>query len=340
MAPVTPAQAVATPAAAGWGGPATTVAEPPAATASAKPRRGGIPLWLLLASVVVAAALAAVAVYFVTSGDDDEGGASSAAGIVDGLMRLGRADQANISSYAGELPPEFSADFPMYEGAEIVVSIAIASEEGTGYLIVLSSEDPAEDVYAFYNDALDDDPWQVEIGRSSDEFTGLRFLRPDNIDVSGDVSLHQSQLDDRTVIYLSYNDISQAIVPGGPTDPFAIGGTRPLPAGFPEEIPIFEGAEPSVILDTYFERGQGGRAFIVSFLTKDAEDAVIEYYRTEFEGRGWVVSDAAPSGTSFAVGIEFEGGPDDGLAGSITAQQFENDPAYTQVDLLVTTSSN
>jgi hypothetical protein len=228
----------------------------------------------------------------------------------------------------------------MYEDAEVVVSIAIASEEGTGYLIVLSSPDPADEVYAFYNDALDVDPWQVEVGRASDEFTGLRFLRPDNIDVSGDVSLHQSQLDDRTVIYLSYSDISQALVPGGASDPFAVGGTRPLPVGFPEDIPIYEGAEPTVILDTYFERGQGGRAFIVTFLTKDSQDAVIEYYRQEFEGRGWVVSDAAQSGTSFALGIEFDDGPDQSVSGSITADAFENDPAYTQVDLLVTTSNN
>jgi hypothetical protein len=341
-APPPVATSAATP---GQPGDANTMtwAANPAAVASATTapaRRSGIPLWLMLLSVVVAAALAGVAVFFVTSGDDDSGGSVDAAGIVDGLMRLGRADQANISSYDGELPPEFAADFPMYEDAEVVVSIAIASEEGTGYLIVLSSPDPADEVYAFYNDALDVDPWQVEVGRASDEFTGLRFLRPDNIDVSGDVSLHQSQLDDRTVIYLSYSDISQALVPGGASDPFAVGGTRPLPVGFPEDIPIYEGAEPTVILDTYFERGQGGRAFIVTFLTKDSQDAVIEYYRQEFEGRGWVVSDAAQSGTSFALGIEFDDGPDQSVSGSITADAFENDPAYTQVDLLVTTSNN
>jgi len=293
----------------------------------------------MLVSVLVAAALAAVAVYFVTSGDDDGGSPSEAAGVVDGLMRLGRADQSNISSYAGELPPEFAPDFPLYENAEVVVSIAIASAEGTGYLIVLSSSDPADAVFDFYSDALDEDPWQVEIGRASEEFTGLRFLRPDNIDVSGDVSLHQSQLDDRTVIYLSYSDISQAIVPGA-DDPFAIGSTRPLPVGFPDDIPIYEGSEASVILDTYFERGQGGRAFIVTFLTRNSQDDVIEFYRQEFESRGWVVSDSAVANTSFALAIEFDDGPDQSVSGSISADSFEADPAYTQVDLLVTTSTS
>jgi hypothetical protein len=295
----------------------------------------------MLASVVVAAALAGLAVYFFTRDDDGGGDASEAASVVDGLMRLGRPDQSNISSFAGELPPDFAPDFPIYEGAEVVVAVSIASEEGTGYLIVLSTPDSTEEVHSFYTDALDNAPWQVEISRSSDEFTGLRFLRPDNIDVSGDVSLHRSELDERTVIYLSYNDVSQAVVPGGPSTPFAPGQTRSLPAGFPEDIPIYEGAEPTVILDTYLERGQGGRAFIVSFLTKDTQDQVIDYYRQEFEGRGWVVSDAAPSAnTSFAVGIEFDDGPTQSVSGSVSADAFEQDPAYTQVDLLVTTSGN
>ena len=41
-----------------------------------------------------------------------------------------------------------------------------------------------------------------------------------------------------------------------------------------------------------------------------------------------------------AVGIEFNDGPEQSVSGSITADSFENDPAYTQVDLLVTTSNN
>jgi hypothetical protein len=203
----------------------------------------------------------------------------------------------------------------------------------------MSTPDSASDVFSFYSDALDVDPWQVEIGRSSEEFTGLRFLRPDNIDITGDVSLHRSDLGEQTVIYLSYSDVSQAILPGGDT-PFTLGPTRPLPIGFPEDIPIYQGSEASVILDTYFERGQGGQAFIVTFLTRDTQDDVIEFYRDEFEARGWVVSDSGVSSSSFALAIEFDDGPAQSVSGSITADTFENDDTYTQVDLLVTTSNN
>lgn len=296
-------------------------------------------MWLLAIAAIVPAVIVGAVVYFLFSGGDDED-TSAAAGIVDGFMRLGQTDQSNITSYAGELPPEFAPDFPMYEGADVVVSIANASEQGTNYLIVMSTPDPTGDVFTYYSDVLDRDPWQVEIGRSSEEFTGLRFLRPDNIDISGNVSLHRSELDEQTVIYLSYSDVSQAILPGGPTDPFSVGVSRELPAGFPEDIPIYQGAEASFIMDTYFERGQGGQAFIVTFLTHDSQDSVIEYYRGEFEGRGWVVSDAGVSSTSFALAIEFDNGPDQSISRSITADSFEQDPSYTQVDLLVTTSNN
>ena len=227
-------------------------------------------------------------------------------------------------------------DFPIYAHADVVVSIANATDQGTGYLIVMSTPDALSDVYSFYSDALDKDPWQVEIGRSSAEFTGLRFSRPDNIDITGDISLHRSTLDQRTVIYLSYNDASQAVLPGGTTTPFTAGPARDLPPGFPDDIPIYQGDEQSVIYDTYFERGQGSQAFIVTFLTKDSQDAVIEYYRNEFEGRGWTVSDAGVSSTSFALSIQFDDGAAQSVSGSVTADSFDNDPSYTQIDLLVT----
>ena len=320
--------------------PSVAPAAPDPAPAPVVERKRGVPAWLLVIAAIVPAVIVGAIVFFVASGGDDEDEPSAAAGIVDGLMRLGQADQSNIQSFAGTLPPDFAPEFPIYEGADVVVSIAIASEQGTGYLIVMSTPDPTSDVFAFYTDALDQEPWQVEIGRSSQEFTGLRFLRPDNIDISGDVSLHRSDLGERTVIYLSYSDISQAILPGGPTDPFSTGISRELPAGFPEDVPIYQGTEDTIILDTYFERGQGGRAFIVTFLTRDSQNDVIEYYRDEFEARGWVVSDAGVSSTSFALAIEFDNGPDQSISGSISADSFEDDPAYTQVDLLVTTTGN
>jgi hypothetical protein len=229
---------------------------------------------------------------------------------------------------------------PIYEGAEVVVSVATASDQGTSYFIVMSTEDTPSDVFKFYSGALDEDPWQLEVGQESEEFTGLVFIRPDNIDVRGQMTLFQSELDNRTAIYLSYSDISQAVVPSPGDTPFTLGATKPLPPGFPDDVPIFAAEEASVVLDTYFERAPGGQAFIVTFLTKATQDDVIEFYTSEFEGRGWNVSEAGVLNTDFALSIDFDDADAQSLQGSITANSFDDDPAYTQVDLLVTVSSN
>jgi hypothetical protein len=288
-----------------------------------------LPLVLL---AVVPALLVGALVYSLT----DRGGDNVAAGIVDGLLRLGPSnDSTNVVSYRGRLPPEFDRSFPIYGGADVIVSIAMASQDGTSYFIVLSSDDSASDVFSFYSRRLDADPWQVEIGRSSDEFTGLRFGRPDNIDVSGDVTIHHSDLDGRTVVYLSYQDSSLSLSPGATRTPPSIGSSKPLPPGFPSDLPIYDGA---IIVDTYFERRQGGQAFIVSFLTRDGQSDILDFYTDEFRERGWVVSPSSLQATGFARGLDFDDGTNRTISGSITADSYRADSSYTRVDLLVQVS--
>lgn len=308
----------------------------PVAVAPSMQAKRGAPWLLVFAAALIPAALVGAIVFFVARGDGDS---NNAAGIVDGLIRLGPSDQATITSYKDELPPEFSSEFPIYDDADVVVSIAIAGAGGTSYFIVLSADDTPENVYAYYAEALDTEPWQLGVGRSSDAFTGMQFFRPDNINVSGDITLHQSDLDGRTSIYLSYEDIAQAITPGLDRPSFALGATKPLPPGFPSDLPIYN-SDDSVVMDTYFERSPGGQAFVVVFLTRDSEDEVINFYTDEFRNRGWNVSDSGVLSSNFALSIEFDDAADQSLQGSITANPFEDDAAYTQVDMLITVASS
>ncbi|HEX5141771.1 MAG TPA: hypothetical protein VFX19_12565 [Dehalococcoidia bacterium] len=306
----------------------------PAATASRQ--RPGLPKWLpavLLA--LIPAALVGIVVYIVAGSGGGNNGES--ARIVDGLIRLG-GTEGTTTTYAGKLPPEFTSDFPLYKNADVIVSIAIASDQGTSYFIVLASDDPASKIYEYYSGALDADPWQVEIGRSSDDFTGIRFSRPDSADISADMTLYQSEVDNKTAIYLSYQDTSQAVLPGATTSPFAIGPSRPLPAGFPKDIPIYQGDADSTVLDTYFERGQGSQAYIVTFITRDTQDDVIDFYTNEFKNRGWNVTDAGVLNTSFALSIQFDDGNAKSISGSVSADAFDQDNNYTRVDLLLQVS--
>jgi len=300
-------------------------------------RPGGIaslPAWLPWAAIAAVPALVVgILVYALTSGGGD-GGGGGAVGIVEGLLRLSPDENTKVDSFNGKLPPDFPDDFPLYRGSKVVVSFAVQTQQGTNYFAILTNSRPTHEVFEFYREALDKDPWQLEIGRSSDEFTGLRFSRPDNADVSGDITIHHSNLDGTTAIFLSYEDVSATLAPGSAGSTFSLGPTRPLPPGFPKDVPIYSERD-SVILDTYFERQPGGQVFLVSFLTRDSQDDVIKFYTDEFKGRGWTTRDStSTSSSSFAQSLDFSD-TNQSLHGSVTADTFENDSAYTKVDLLV-----
>ena len=304
-----------------------------ASSVAASPKRSrSLPKWLpLVALAVVPALIVGAIVFFVAGGSD--GGDTDAARIVDGLVRLNGSE--GMTTYEGELPPEFADDFPIY--GDVVVSIAIASEEGTSYFIVLASDDEASRIYDFYSRELDEGAWQVEFGSSGDEVSGVSFLRPDNPDITGQVSIFRSGIDGKTAMYVSYEDISQTTLPGAGDKPFVLGASRPLPPGFPNDIPIYEADAGSVVIETGFQRGQGGQLFLVTFLTKDSQDDVIEFYTQEFEKRGWNVNEGVLD-TNFALGIEFDDGPSQGITGSVNADSFDDDDSYTRVDLFIQVS--
>jgi hypothetical protein len=319
--------------------PSPETTTPQAADAgTAKPEgkaRRGLPRWLPLVLLAVVPAVVVAALAYAAWGGDggsDQGGA----GALEGILRPPSDPNTQIDSFKGEVPPGFPDDFPIYSNGKIVVSLEILSDQGTSYFVVMNTKDSTEDVYDFYNSELDDDPWQVEIGQSSEELTGVRFLRPDNPDVSGTVIIHGSDLDDTTSIYVSFEDVSAAISPGGANNPFSLGASRPLPRGFPNDVPIYSSrGNNAVVVDTYFERGGGGQIFRVSFLTKDSTDDVMKYYTDEFKGRGWTATDSTgQSPTSFALSLNFADN-NQSLQGQITADSFENDAAYTKVDMVV-----
>jgi len=319
--------------------PETAAPAPPDGEAAATSSGvGALPAWLPWAAIAIVPALVVgIVVYALASGDGGGSGGAGAVGIVEGLLRLSPDENTKVDSFNGKLPPDFPDDFPMFRGSKVVVSFAVQTNQGTNYFAILTNPRPTHDIFEFYREALDKDPWQLEIGRSSDEFTGLRFSRPDNADVSGDITIHHSELDGTTAIYLSYEDVSATLAPGSGGSTFSLGPTRPLPPGFPKDVPIYSERD-SVILDTYFERQPGGQVFLVSFLTRDSQDDVMKFYTDEFANRGWTTNDSTSSSNSFALSLDFSDG-NKSLQGSVTADVFENDSAYTKVDLLVQVTS-
>jgi len=80
-----------------------------------------------------------------------------------------------------ELPEGFPRDFPLYEKA--TVDVATVAPEGSGFLVTMETEDSRDQVRAFYERALDEDPWQVqnvdvvEVPEEGDEVVVIEFAR-------------------------------------------------------------------------------------------------------------------------------------------------------------------
>jgi hypothetical protein len=291
-----------------------------------------------LAALAVVPAVIVGILVFAFAGDSGGGSGGNAAGIVDGFLRLSPSSDQQVESFKGRLPPDLPSEVPVYGNAKPVVSYSIVTAEGTNYFSVLTTSASVDEVFEFFREAFDKDPWQVEVGQSSNDGVGIRFSRPDNADVSGIITLHHSELDDITSIFLTYEDVSAALTPGTGVSPFTLGTSKPLPAGFPSDIPVYEQDQGTVVLDTYFERAQGGQFFAVTFLTKDSQDDVIKFYTDEFGGRGWTTTDTSPGGTSFAESIEFSD-KNQTLSGQVSADSFADDAAYTKVELVVQVTS-
>ena len=314
--------------------------EMPAATAPpGRGASGGLPRWLPYFLLAVVPAVVVGVLVFAIGGGGGGGSDASAAGALDGFVRLG-GSSGDVQSFAKTLPPGFPKDLPTYSGSKLVVSFLIASDQGNNYFVIYQTKDKPDAVLKYFQDKLDKDPWQVEVAQSSSDFTGLRFSRPDNADVQGDLSVNHSDLDNQTTIYVSYQDLKPSSQAAPTQKPFKLPAAKDLPPGFPTDIPIFAGKNPSTVTATYFERGGGGTNYLVTFLTKDQQDDVIAYYKSEFGKKGWTVTDSKTTSSSFELAIDFQDGAKQQLQGSIHADTFQDDASYTQVNMLLQVSSS
>ncbi len=294
--------------------------------------------WLAYAVLAILPALVVgLAVYFFKGGSSGNDG--QAAAVIDGFLRLGQGSDQQILTFEGETPEGFPEEFPVLEGGDAVVSFHLFDEGGASYFVILSANATPDEVLDFYLAALNEDPWQVEIASASTDFTGLRFTRPDNAEVQGDVTIRGSETDGRTTVYVTFQDISLSARATPDAGPFVLGPSRPLPSGFPADVPLYESTAGEVtVTETFFQRDPGGTIFVISLLTEDGQREVIDFYETEFERLGWTFSVSDTPINEFVVGVDFSDGPGDELSGSVFADSFADEPTFTKVDIQVRVS--
>ena len=309
----------------------TAQSTPPATPA----KKSGVPRWGFFTLLAVLPALVVGILVFALSGGSEK---DSNVAVLDGFVRRFSSAGGTVLPYVGETPPGFPDEFPVYGGAREVASFAVRSGQGTTYIVSFETPDSLGEVYLFYVEQLDLDPWQIQAAVSGIEFTGVQFSRPDSADVQGDLTISHTDLDGQTAITVVFTDISQA-ASTRPEDEFVLPLTRDLPPDFPSDIPIYTaGSSDTVVIDSFFRRDAGTVSYLISFLTKDADIDVINFYTQEFQQRGWDVVDSPAQPGVFSLMIDFQDFDSEEISGSVRADFFAEDPAFTLVELLVQVS--
>ena len=288
---------------------------------------------LLVAIVVVPALLAAAAAWFVASSFDDGGGGDDRtnANVASVINAFSSGQGGSLRRIEGALPPGFPEDVPAYPGAEVVSSLISVSGEDVVYLVIYDTGDGLDDVTAHFDEALADDPWQIDGGQDARDTALRQFSKIDDADVEGLFLLAESNDANLTTIFLSVEVTSGA--DETELEEFEPEVTKPLPDGFPEGIPQYPDA---VVIQTGFQKQPQGTRYSVSLITRDSNASVLTFFRDAFETDGWSVadSDASQAGLLDAEAITFESDTGD-ITGNIVAGEFAEDKNYTRVEVNV-----
>jgi hypothetical protein len=257
------------------------------------------------------------------------------------LIAAGTETSGELRSFVGRLPEGLPVTPPQYPGAKVVVSsrqlapvgdLALQDDPAQDapqpvlFFIVLDTGDGREDVFDYYEDALDEDPWELEASFSAEELDTLQFSNLEDADISGVVSVASGGEDRRTSILISLQDA------GGLLDeaaPFVLGKSLPLPKEFPPDVPLYRGA---TVTATAFLREPANQSFLLTFLTTDSQDDVIEFYRGEFQAHGWTVLAGAPFGLEERIDFRDDGRD---IQGQVLADRFPRDRRFTEVRIQV-----
>lgn len=258
------------------------------------------------------------------------------------LQAAGTEGSESLESFPGALPPDLPEQPPLYPDARLVVSArqpapgddfetAPGAEPGAVarpllYFIVLDTGDDRAEVFSFYEEALDADPWQLQSSFSTEQLDTLQFFDVEDVDIAGAVSIATGGEDGHTSILISLQDAG-AFQEEEP--PFELQPSLRLPKEFPPDVPLFDGA---TVRGTAFFREPGNQSFLLVFLTTSSADEVLDFYREAFQANDWTVQDTGAFGVEDS--IDFRDGPGD-VQGNVLAQEFARASRYTEVRVQV-----
>lgn len=257
-----------------------------------------------------------------------------AAEIVKQVLQISQGTDAEIAVYVNRLPPGLPAGFPIYQRARIISSFRILDKDGENFFILATAQDEPDKVYAYYEEQLDKSPWQLQGATNSEDVTAVRFTKTDDPIIEGTVVINRGEEQD------SRSQIVMRVQGSAPAKEetrkaFTLGQGKPLPKGYPQSVPIYPNG---TVTSTAWLRRLGNIDFSVISLTKDPQNKVIEFYKAQLPGGGWIVTNTTDDGTE--ISLNFEDQRDSQLSGTITASVFDRDSSYTEISIRLRTKSS
>ena len=297
--------------------------------------RRGVALIAATAALVLAAC----------GGDGGDGGDGGR--LADRILRLGKDLTTVVDVRSAELPTGMSAALnpgltddtpqedivalPVHPDGELIGSFRIAAPDGVVSFYLLY-DIPLDDrtVNADLMRQLDESPWQVVAGQSTETQSAIQFQSTVSGDMEGRAFIRPVPDPDGLVTSVVY--ILQIRPPKLTEAPdFQLPAPRPVPDDFPAPFLVLEGMTPITV---QWSSSPAGDSYQMVLLTLESAFDVAAEYRERFEAEGWELTDDRAIG--FATVLDFQSS-DGATQGNLSADSFADDDSYTSVvlDLLV-----
>jgi hypothetical protein len=261
-------------------------------------------------------------------GGGSNGGAESA---LAKLLQIGQSPGTTNEVLIGKLPPGLPDGLPEYPGSKLIGSTVTTSSGAQGLGVLRETGDPVDKVFAFYEQALDTDPWEIQISSFPAETAGVQFVNISDSNMAGAVVIQPPTDGDGSLIFTSI----QKPVDAPTSEPFKLEPSKPLPRDWPSQVSLYPNA---TITGTAWGRTAGASEWQISFLAQTTPTDIIDFYRTELSNAGFVVTDEPPQGEAPVLSFKNELTAET-WSGAVSAQTFADDPTYAQGTVQVSISA-
>ena len=244
------------------------------------------------------------------------------------------------------------AALPVHPDAVLVASGRIDNPDGQQrYFIVFDLVGSSTEIEQTIAEQLDQSPWQVTGGQSSQEIAIVQYQSTMSADIQGvawvqpiqssatlDAAAATEEGDDgegaddatpavegplSSLLYLV--QVLPSATADDEADDFELPAARPLPHEFPAAFLV---DEDMTVIGSAWNRQPGGIAYQVTVLVPGSSFDFAESYRERFETEGWELTTDDAVGFATLLGFASES---DGIQGQIQLDAFAEDEGYTEI---------